>query len=255
MGSGGVVGVTQVGSVAVVTMQRGKVNAIDVELLDELGAALERLEHDSAVRGVVLTGAGTVFSAGVDLRRVVDGDERYVERLLAALRDVLESLFVLPKPTVAAVNGAAVAGGCILACACDRRVIAEGARIGASELVVGVPFPAAALEILRHACGGRTEDLVYSGRLLDAPEALVTGVVHEVHPAVTVLERSVAIAAELAARAPLAYRLAKQQLRRPATERMRRDGAANDGAVTREWAAAHTEQRLREQLDRLSVRR
>ena len=89
--------------------------------------------------------------------------------------------------------------------------MAEGhARIGASELVVGVPFPAAALEILRHACGSRTEDLVFSGGLLDADEAVAFGVVHEVHPGGDVLlERAMALAAELAARAPLAYRLAK----------------------------------------------
>ena len=248
-------GATHAGPVAVVELARGKVNAIDVDLLDELGATLDHLGQDPDVGAVVVTGAGRVFSAGVDLRCVVDGDRAYVEGLIAGLRRVFETLFSFPKPTVAAVNGAAVAGGCILACACDRRVMADGARIGASELVVGVPFPASALEIVRHACGPRTEDVVLTGRLLDAHEAVAVGMVHEVCTAEGVVARAMAVAAELSALAPDAYRLAKEQLRRSALERMRADGALVDGDVVREWAAAHTGARLRRQLDRLSASR
>jgi enoyl-CoA hydratase/carnithine racemase len=249
------VGIRRQGSVAAVELTRGKVNALDVELLEELAATLEALERDADVGAVVLTGAGRVFCAGVDLRRVVDDGPEYAQRLVAGLSTTFAALFCFPKPTVAAVNGAAVAGGCILACACDRRVMADGARMGASELVVGVPFPVAALEILRHACGWRTEDLVYSGRLLEAPEALAVGLVHEVHPGSTVVGRSMALATELGARAPLSYRLAKEQLRRPALERMLSDAAVVDGVVGHEWAAPHTALALRAQLDRLSASR
>src|SRR5450631_4073047 len=145
-----VVGVRREGLVAIVELSRGKVNAIDVDLMEQLRATLDGLEHDPDVGAVVLTGAGRVFSAGVDLRQVVDASPGYAERLVTGLRDGLEALFRFPKPTVAAVNGAAVAGGCILACACDRRLMADNARIGASELAVGVPFPVAALEIVHH---------------------------------------------------------------------------------------------------------
>src|SRR5579864_8676757 len=102
--------VTRTGSVAAVELARGKVNALDVELLEELESALAHLAHDDDVRAVVVTGAGRVFSAGVDLRRVVEDGTRYVERLIAALRAAFEALFGFPKPTVAAINGAAVAG-------------------------------------------------------------------------------------------------------------------------------------------------
>jgi enoyl-CoA hydratase/carnithine racemase len=250
-----VLGVTRSGSVATIELSRGKVNAIDVELLEALGAALEDLEHDPEVRAVILTGTGRAFSAGVDLRMVIDSEPPYAGRLVEALRVGLEALFYFPKPTVAAVNGAAVAGGCILACACDRRLMAEHARIGATELAVGVPFPVAALEILRHACGSHTEDLVFTARLLDAHEANALGVVHEVLPGDKLLERALTVATELATLAPLAYRLAKQQLRRPAFERMRVDAAAVDVDAIGEWQAPHTAQRLREQLDRLAASR
>jgi enoyl-CoA hydratase/carnithine racemase len=246
--------VTRTGSVAAVELARGKVNALDVELLDELETTLGYLAHEDDVRAVVVSGSGRVFSAGVDLRRVVEDGPGYVERLIATLRGAFEALFGFPKPTVAAINGAAIAGGCVLACACDRRVMAEGARIGASELVVGVPFPAAALEILRFSCGSHCEDVVYTGRLLDARQAMAVGMVHEVHAGEAVLERAIAAAAELGALAPQAYRLAKEQLRRPALERMRADAATLDGHVAREWSAAHTTGRLRAQLDRLAAR-
>ncbi len=256
MGSDTAVGVRREGPVAVVELSRSKVNAIDVELLEELGATLERLERDPDVGALVLTGAGRVFSAGVDLRRVIDADPDYAERLVAGLRVGLEALFCFPKPTVAAVNGAAVAGGCILACACDRRLMADTARIGASELAVGVPFPVAALEIMRYACGSRTEDVVYGARLLDADEAVAAGMVHDVHPAHAVLERAVAVAAEFGARAPVAYGLAKAQLRGPVLERMRSDAAAvADKTAIAQWAAPHTARNLRQQLDRLSAAR
>jgi len=189
----------------------------------------------------------------VDLHRVVDGGPAYAVRLIAGLRHSFEKLFAFPKPTVAAVNGAAVAGGCILACACDRRIMARAARIGASELVVGVPFPVSAIEIVRHACGSRTEDVVFTGRLLDAEEALSMGMVDEVHDAEAVRERSMAAAAELGTLPPLAFRLAKEQLRRPSLERMRGDADAVDDLVAREWASSPTGQRLRDQLDRMSA--
>ena len=203
---------------------------------------------------MVITGAGRAFCAGVDLRRVVESDPGYVEQLVTGLRRTLETLFCFPKPTVAAVNGAAVAGGCILACACDRRLMADDARIGASELAVGVPFPVAALEILRHACGSRTEDLVLRAGLLDAHEALTIGMVHEICPGNAVLERARAAAAELAGRAPLAFALAKEQLGDP------RCTHARDRTVStrRSWPSGprRTPRRgLRAQLDRLAAGR
>ena len=223
-------------------LARGKVNAIDVELLEAARGHPRAPGARRRRRALVLTGAGPgLLGRG--------GPAPRGRRRTASTPSVswpgcgsrLEALFCFPKPTVAAVNGAAVAGGCILACACDRRLMADGARIGASELAVGVPFPVAALEILRHACGSRTEDLVYRGRLLDADEALALGMVHEVCPAEDVLERAMAVAAELGGRAPVAYRLAKEQLRRPALERMRRDGAASSTTtvVARVGRAAH----------------
>jgi hypothetical protein len=120
-------------------------------VLDALGRELDAAAGSDA-RAVVLTGAGSIFCAGVDLFRVVDEGADYVRRFLPSLADVIRKLFMLPKPVVAAANGHAIAGGCILVAACDYRLMARGGgRIGVPELLVGVPFPAIALEILRFA--------------------------------------------------------------------------------------------------------
>ena len=114
------------------------------------------------------------------MSEVLDNEKSRTGVLLDALNTALVRLFRFPKPTVAAINGPAIAGGCILACACDKRLIAEGARIGATELKVGVSFPVFAVELLRHACGERAEQLMFDAALLDADEARRRGLAHQV---------------------------------------------------------------------------
>ena len=101
---------------------------------------------------IVLTGAGACFSAGVDLRAILDGGATYTDRFLAAVSAAFLAVFDHPAPVVAAINGHAIAGGCVLAMAADVRLMSTG-LIGLSEVAVGVPFPVAALEICRYAMG------------------------------------------------------------------------------------------------------
>ena len=106
-------------------------------------------------RAVVITGSGSVFSAGVDLQRIVAGGPSYVREFLPALSDSFMAIFDHPGPVVAAVNGHAIAGGCVIAAACDVRLMAHG-KIGLAELSVSVPFPPVAMEIMRYAVGPGT---------------------------------------------------------------------------------------------------
>jgi enoyl-CoA hydratase len=121
--------------VVVLRIEHGRVGALDVELLNALTEAVAAYD-----RAVVITGSGSSFSAGVDLRRTLDGGRSYTEELLVALSRTFRAVFDHPRPTVAAVNGHAIAGGCVLALACDLRLM-SGGRIGLTELAVGVPFP------------------------------------------------------------------------------------------------------------------
>jgi enoyl-CoA hydratase len=242
------------GPVAVVRLDHGKVHAMDEPLLEALVAHLDEVARSDA-RAVVLTATGRVFSAGVDLQQVLDGGADYLDRFIPVLGSTFAALFSYPLPVVAAVNGAAVAGGCVLACACDRRIMAEGARIGASELLVGVPFPVTALEILRWACGDRTEEVVLSGTLYDGEEAVALGLAHEIVAPDALLDRALAVAGELAVIAPGAFRLAKAQLRRPVTERIAADSPTVDADVRALWSAPETMASIRAQVERMATRR
>jgi enoyl-CoA hydratase len=224
------------GQVAVVRMADGKANAMDTPLCRELAAQFAEV-GTSGHRSVVLTGQGSIFSAGVDLLRLRDGGTEYLEEFLPALSEAFLAVFDCPLPVVAAVNGHAIAGGCILTSACDHRVMnADHGRIGVTELLVGVPFPAAPLEILRFAVGThRLKELTYFGRTYPAAQALRLDLIDEAVPGATVLERALAVAAEFASLPPEALRHTRQQLRGPALARIAAERAATDDLVLRMW--------------------
>ena len=240
-----------VGAVGVLTLSSGRVNALDVELLNELTGALGELQRSGA-DAIVVTGAGRAFSAGVDLNRVVEGGAGYTDRLLPALSEAFEAIFGYPGPTVAAINGAAIAGGCVLACACDRRLISPEAQIGASEVRVGVPFPVAALEVMRFACGDRAEDVLLGGGVYRGAEAVANGIAHRV-VADDLIQAAVAEASDLGGIPVDAYRHTKGQLRAPTLARMR-DAGAIDGEVRRLWGSDETQRRIATYLEGLRRR-
>src|SRR6516225_889809 len=153
-------------------LAHGKASALDVELLDALLHELDGVGED--VCALILTGTGSIFSAGVDLFRLTREGADYARRFLPLLSRFVRTLFTFPRPVVAAVNGHAIAGGCVIVLACDVRLMAEGAgRIGVPELLVGVPFPAAPLEVVRFAVPqNKVQSLLYTGRTLPPQEAL-----------------------------------------------------------------------------------
>jgi enoyl-CoA hydratase len=225
----------EVDGIAVLTLARPPVNALDAELCTAVADGL-RGPRVAGVRAVVLTGAGRAFSAGVDLRSVVDGGAEYPRRLLPALTDMFRTAFTLPVPLVSAVNGHAIAGGCVLAACADVVLMSEG-RIGLPEVRVGVPFPRSAVEVVRHAVGdagaGR---LVLGGETVSAAEALAVGLVDRVVPADDLRAAALAAAAELADRMPAdTFAHTKAQLRRDAVARMDTH-ADEDAHATELWA-------------------
>jgi enoyl-CoA hydratase len=241
------------GDVTIVRLDHGPVNAMDVEVLVELIKTLEALVDST--RAIVITGNGKVFSAGVDLRRVVEGGGDYVDRLIPVLSRAFVTVFAFPRPTVAAIDGAAIAGGCILAAACDHRVMTDRqVVIGATELSVGVPFPYAALEVMRYACGHHADDLVLRARSLDGAGAVAAGLVHEIAPAEGLVDRAVEVAAELATLAGRPFAMTKRQLRRPVIARIDQESDATDSSVAAVWSAAETMANLTAQFERLRSR-
>ncbi len=202
------------GDLALLRMEHGKVQALDVELCQALTQAAREIEA-SAHKAAVLTGTGSCFSAGVDLRRILDGGPGYIERFLSALDEMLAALFALNKPLVAAINGHAIAGGCVIACACDWRVMGdEHGRIGVPELQVGVAYPWLALEIMRVAVRPEVfQEMVLLGTQFEGADARAKGLVHDLTPAADVQSRAQEIAEQLARIPGQAFALAKQQER------------------------------------------
>jgi enoyl-CoA hydratase len=231
-------------------LAHGKASALDVELLEALLRELHEIRED--VRAVVLTGTGSIFSAGVDLFRLTRDGADYVRRFLPLLSRCLRALFAFPRPVVAAVNGHAIAGGCILALAADARLMADRTgRIGVPELLVGVPFPAAGVEVVRFAVSpDKVQSLLYTGRTLLPQEALAAGLVEEVVAAGDLLPRAQEVAGQFARIPPPAYRLTKQSLRAGALERIDRAGEAEAQAMLEVWSAAETHEHIREYLRR-----
>ena len=228
--------------VAVIRIDHGPVGAMDTELCTELASTLRSLSADPA-QAVVLTGTGGSFSAGVDLRRIVDGGADYVQEFLPALTELFSAAFGLGKPMVAAVNGHAIAGGCVLAAAADVVYMADGkAGIGLPELTVGVPFPRIALEVVGHRVGDVALRRMVVGALTYQPEqARDFGLVDDVVPADELAERARAGAAELAAKTPSdTFAATKSALRRDATERAGRY-ADDDATATLLWARHATD--------------
>jgi enoyl-CoA hydratase len=226
-----------VDGVSVVRLDRPPVNALDLDLVDDVVATMNSLEGP-----VVMTGAGKCFSAGVDLRAVVDGGREYTERFLDAMPGAFTSLFDYPGPVVAAINGHAIAGGCVVAMAADVRLM-SGGSIGLTEVAVGVPFPSAALEICRFAMGTSVSVAMLGAQTVDAPTALQRGWIDAVVPPEDLLSEAIATARALGEHSPFAYAATKAQLHRPANAAI--DAAAElDPRVRAGWLSDETFARI-----------
>jgi enoyl-CoA hydratase len=235
--------------VTILRMADGKANAMSLEFCQQLTESFRKLDG-SSTRAIVITGSGRIFSAGVDLLRLVDGGAPYIRKFLPALTAMLTTVFSHPKPVVAAINGHAIAGGCVLACAADRRLMArEPGRIGVTELLVGVPFPAAAMEIMRCAVSPRYfENTIFSGATYAPEEAIERGLISEIVAPEALIPRAIACAKVLADLSPPAFALTKRQTRALEFERIRRDADCDE--VERIWTAPETLARIRDYVAR-----
>lgn len=237
--------------VTVLRLSHGPVNALDLELCDEITETFAALSGEPGP--VVVTGAGPSFCAGVDLKRIVDGGADHARAFLTALSRAFVAVFEHPAPTVAAVNGHAIAGGLVIAAACDHRIAGDGrAKLGLTELAVGVPFPTAAAEIVRYAFGPNVaRDLVLTARLVDVEEAHRLRIVDRVVPADDLDDEALSLAGRLGRYGPDAHALAKRQMQRPANDAITARTATDDVMVADLWADPDTSDRIRIFLDSL----
>jgi enoyl-CoA hydratase len=213
------------GDIHLIRLEYGKANAIDSRFTSSLAAELDRA-IDSGSKAVLLTGREGFFSAGLDLLGLPDGREE-MGSFLDEFEKLNEKLLAFPLPLVVAVNGHAIAGGCILASTGDVRIGAAGSyKIGVSEVSLGIVFPASAFEIMRATLSPRfVPEMLLGGKLLGPEKAVESGILHRVVPAKELLVEAEAAARELGEKPPVAFRHSKLALRAPVLERIEKTRA------------------------------
>jgi enoyl-CoA hydratase len=202
------------GPVGIVTLNRPKqLNALARPLMAELVDALERHDADTAIRAIVITGGPTVFAAGADIKEMADATA--VDMLLRNNIGLWDRAKQITKPLIAAVAGYALGGGCELAMLCDIIVAGENARFGQPEINIGLIPGAGGTQRLTRIVGKFVAaDMIMTGRMLGAEEALQRGLVARVVPHELIVEAAVRLGKELAQRPPISVRLAKESITR-----------------------------------------
>jgi enoyl-CoA hydratase len=223
--------------IRLLALNRPPANAIDVELLRVLAAAVDAAQGDATVRAVVVTGRGSFFSGGLDLKAMAAGQAREMAAFGGA--DGIFRLWTLPKPTIAMVNGHAIAGGCILALACDFRVAAAGAyKIGLNETAIGLALPTGAFEIARLAIARRhARRVLLEADLHEPAAARELGLVDEVVPPASLEARALELASKLGACPGAAYGANKRSWQRLAVDRVRTEPPEIRSAIFQAWTS------------------
>ena len=228
--------------IATLTLARGKVNAINGPLVDQMREQLKSLKHDPEVKAIILTGAGKFFSFGFDVPEFLSFDKAQFARFLIGFTDLYTYLFTYPKPVVAALNGHTIAGGCMLALACDYRVMVTGkARISLNELSFGASVFAGITEMLRFTVGSaNAAKVLYSGSMYSAEEAKGIGLIDEVIAEQDLMGAACKMASTLGSKYPPAFSGIKSLLRKTIAEDMMRREKESIREFVDIWYSEHT---------------
>jgi Delta3-Delta2-enoyl-CoA isomerase len=232
--------------IATVVLERGKVNAINPIVVEELSATFGALQNDAAASAVVLTGSGKFFSFGFDIPEFLSYTRDEFTDFVASFTTLYRNLFIFPKPLVAALNGHAIAAGCMVALACDRAIMVGGsAKISLNEIAFGSSVFAGSTEMLQFRIGSRASEVVYSGAMYSPAEAQEIGLVAEVVAPEALSDRAREIAGELASRRPAAFAGIKSLLRKPVADAMAGREAASINEFVDIWYSEPTWTNLR----------
>jgi 3,2-trans-enoyl-CoA isomerase len=239
---------TKAKEIATITLRRGKVNALNEPMVEEIGDSFRTLETDSEVKSIIFTGNGKFFSFGFDVPEFLRYPKKDFVRYLEKFTNLYSYLFQFPKPIVAALNGHTIAGGCVLATACDFRVMVSGkGKIGLNEITFGAPFFAGSAEMLRFCVGSRNaQSILYSGAMYSAEEAFGLGLVDQVSSEDALAQDARQVATELGEKDSPAFASIKKILRKPAAEEMVKHERDYILEFTDMWYSETTWEKLKE---------
>lgn len=243
------------GELSILRMHAGKANAMNPAMTRALVELCDQLEASDA-QAVVITGDGRSFSAGLALPQLIDLDRATMRAFMADFNVAMLRVFALPMPVVAAIDGHAIAGGCVLASQCDVRIAADRPlKIGVNEVQLGIGLPSVVIETMRlFLPASSLVPVALAGGLFEPREALALGLVDEVVAPEQLLTRACERARELAAVPKAAYAQVKLAWRKPALEAIERHDAALAEQWLDTWFSAEAQARLRAIVDRLHAK-
>jgi enoyl-CoA hydratase/carnithine racemase len=199
--------------IATIRLDRPPMNALNSQVQAEIGAAAAQAAADPDVRSVILYGGEKLFAAGADVKEMAEASHARVMEIGIGIQEAFKTVARIPKPVIAAITGYALGGGLELALCADFRILGEKAKVGQPEILLGIIPGAGGTQRLPRLIGpSRAKDLVFSGRIADAAEALRIGLADRVVPDAEVYEAARQLAASFAGAAPLALRAAKQAI-------------------------------------------
>jgi len=208
--------------IAAITICRGKVNAFNEPMIEEISSCFSDLERDESIRAIILGGTGKFFSFGFDIPEFLSYSKDEFIRYLTGFTGLYTRIYLYPKPVVAALNGHTIAGACMLALACDYRIMVSGkAKISLNEITFGSSVFAGSVEMLRCLVGEKSaERILLTGSMYSAEEARSLGLVDELADDSHLQERAGKVAGDFARQDPVAFKSIKGLLRKPIAEKM-----------------------------------
>ncbi len=239
--------------VALVTLNRPVTNALNLELIGELAETLREVKQNPDIHGLVLASSNTkFFSIGFDIPQLFELTKEDFRVFYRAFNQVCADLYTLPKPTVAAITGHAIAGGCILALCCDYRFIAAGRKLmGLNEIKLGVPAPYLADCILQRVAGARNgRDMLDGGEFYPPEQLLKLGVVDRVLPVEQVLPESIERARSLGASPQAAFAMIKQNRVETVEAQVLAHREEKQSLFVECWYSDQARERLREAIEK-----
>jgi len=234
-------------SVLILTLKRGKVNALDQSTVKELYEKFKSIENKDSVKSVILTGNGSFFSFGFDIPSFLSYKKDEFLNYLKLFSDFLNYLFLYPKPIIAALNGHTIAGGCLISLTADYRLMAEGkSKIALNEISFGSTLFSTGVELLKYAVGQRnTELILYSGNMYSSKDALNFGLIDKTVKKDELIGNALEIAADYAKKDSKAYRSLKRVMRMNTHEKIKLNEEQSLKEFTDIWYSDSTRNNLK----------
>lgn len=238
---------------ALIGLNRGRSNAINAELLDELKRILNNIENDDQILGIILHGNEGFFSAGLDLIELYDYSEGEIRTFWESFLSFIQAFVAFKKPSIAAIGGHSPAGGCILALCCDYRIMSDGEFIiGLNEIPVGIIVPDAIFHLYSFWLGqAKAYRFLLEGKLLTPIEALETGLIDELVPARSLRSRAEKKLYQYIQLEANTWQQSKVNMRRELLSKMSRDASSVLDSILEQWWSPSTRSILKTIIENL----